>query len=516
MWRNSIIDLSDIADGSEIHTDLADKDEDGNVISLPSDITAVGMFINKTLFDEAGVAYPTSEDDIWTWDEYVAAVKEVQAATGTTYGMVMDKSSHRLKAFLYEFGSDYFQPDDSGEFSTNDRTKAALEYFNSLNDDSFMPRSVWLSDADPNALFKSGDVVSYLSGSWQIADFAVNIADFEWASVYMPQEEERATNFGNAASVVVFEGPQQEAAHDFIKWLYEPENYTELSETSSFIPAVDGLDITYAAHADAFGDLQPGHRRLAADRGRDQGDGAAVRRPGRDHRRRPGARRDGEVPRRRAGRRDDDREHQRAVHRPARRLGVTVTGTTILDGRDAEATAVINRGRRMRRVRRPRRRSSTRFVLAPLGFIVIAVVLFALFFLWPGALGLWYSFTDYTGVGTPDFIGLENYVDLAQDATFYGVLGRTILYTVLSVPLHYVAALGIAMLLTSSLAKGKTAARIIFFLPWLISPIVAGVIWKWLFGENFGVVNYLIELARRQRTPLGDRRRTSRSSSSSS
>ncbi|WP_341996375.1 extracellular solute-binding protein [Microbacterium sp. LWH7-1.2] len=252
VWRRQATDLSDITDGSEIRTELSDRDDDGNVISLPSDITAVGMFINKTLFDQAGVAYPTSEDDIWTWDEYVAAVKQVQAATGTSYGMVMDKSSHRLKAFLYEFGSDYFQPDESGEFSTNDRTKVALEYFNSLNDDSFMPRSVWLSDADGNALFKSGDVVSYLSGSWQIADFAVNIADFEWASVYMPQEEERATNYGNAASIVVFEGPQQEAAHDFIKWLYEPENYTELSETSSFIPAVDGLDITYASHADAF------------------------------------------------------------------------------------------------------------------------------------------------------------------------------------------------------------------------------------------------------------------------
>jgi alpha-1,4-digalacturonate transport system substrate-binding protein len=252
VWRNVTTDLSDITDGSEIRTDLSDKDDDGNVISLPSDITAVGMFINKTLFDQAGVAYPTSEDDIWTWDEYVAAVKQVQAATGTSYGMVMDKSSHRLKALLYEFGSDYFQADDSGEFSTNDQTKVALEYFNSLNDDSFMPRSVWLSDADPNALFKSGDVVSYLSGSWQIADFAVNIADFEWASVYMPQDEERATNFGNAASIVVFDGPQEEAAHDFLKWLYEPENYTELSETSSFIPAIDGLDITYASHADAF------------------------------------------------------------------------------------------------------------------------------------------------------------------------------------------------------------------------------------------------------------------------
>ncbi len=253
VWRNAATDLSDIAEGSEIRTDLADKDDDGNIISLPSDITAVGMFINKTLFDKAGVAYPTSEADVWTWDEYVAAVKQVQAKLGTTYGMVMDKSSHRLKALLYEFGSDYFTPDDKGTFSTNEATTTALEYFKGLNDDKFMPRSVWLSDADPNALFKSGDVVSYISGSWQIADFAVNIKDFEWASVYMPKAKERATNFGNAASIVVFEGPQQKAAHDFVKWLYEPKNYAELSETSSFIPAMGGLDITYSSHADDFG-----------------------------------------------------------------------------------------------------------------------------------------------------------------------------------------------------------------------------------------------------------------------
>ncbi|MDR7113809.1 alpha-1,4-digalacturonate transport system permease protein [Microbacterium trichothecenolyticum] len=167
--------------------------------------------------------------------------------------------------------------------------------------------------------------------------------------------------------------------------------------------------------------------------------------------------------------------------------------TKSVDGRSAETSAVITLERRAKRARRSRR-SSTRFVLAPLSFIAVAVVLFGLFFLWPGALGLWYAFTDYSGVGTPDFIGAENYIELAQDPVFYSVLGRTFLYTILSVPLHFAAALGIAMLLTSSLAKGKSAARIIFFLPWLISPIVAGVIWKWLFGENFGLVNYLIEL----------------------
>lgn len=137
--------------------------------------------------------------------------------------------------------------------------------------------------------------------------------------------------------------------------------------------------------------------------------------------------------------------------------------------------------------RRPRRRS-----LAPLLFTVIAMVLFALFFLWPGALGLIYSFTSYRGVGDLKFVGFDNYVRLFSDETFYKVLGRTVLYTVLAVPLHYVLSLFIATLLVSKFTRGQTVARVVFFFPWLISPIVTGVIWRWLFGENFGFVNYVL------------------------
>ena len=253
VWQDATVDLKSILDGSKIRRDLAAIDEDGKVLSLPTDITAVGLYVNESLFDKAGVTYPTSADDIWSWDEFVAKVKEVQQKTGTTYGMVMDRSSHRLKSLLYEFGSEYWQPDASGTFRTNPNTKVALEYFKGLNDDSFMPRSVWLTKADPNALFKSGDVVAYYSGSWQIADFAKNITDFEWASVRLPKQPVRATQYGNAASSVVFDGTgQEEAAVAFLKWMYQPENYRTLAARSGMLPAIEGLEVTYPEHADAF------------------------------------------------------------------------------------------------------------------------------------------------------------------------------------------------------------------------------------------------------------------------
>lgn len=130
----------------------------------------------------------------------------------------------------------------------------------------------------------------------------------------------------------------------------------------------------------------------------------------------------------------------------------------------------------------------------PLFFTVVAMVLFAIFFVWPGALGLFYSFTSYRGVGAPKIVGLENYTTLFADADFYRALARTALYTVLAVPLHYVVALLIAVLLVSRHMRGAVGARLVFFFPWLISPIVVGIIWRWMFGESFGFVNFLLQL----------------------
>jgi len=142
-------------------------------------------------------------------------------------------------------------------------------------------------------------------------------------------------------------------------------------------------------------------------------------------------------------------------------------------------------------VRPPRRRST--YTIAPLVLIAANVVLFALFFVWPAVIGLGYSFTNYTGVGAFQFIGLDNYHNLLGDSTFYDALTRTLLYTVFFVPLNFVLSLLAANLLVSKHAMGASVARVIFFIPWLLSPIVVGVLWRWLFGENFGLVNYVIE-----------------------
>lgn len=143
--------------------------------------------------------------------------------------------------------------------------------------------------------------------------------------------------------------------------------------------------------------------------------------------------------------------------------------------------------------RRPlARRERRRRGLDALVFLLPAMVLFLLFFVGPAGLGLLYSFTDYRGYGTPEFVGIENYTSLFGDGDFYSSLLRTFLYTAIAVPFGYCVTLLISALLVSRQTKGSTVAQVIFFFPWLISPIVTGVVFRWLFGENFGLVNYLI------------------------
>lgn len=126
-------------------------------------------------------------------------------------------------------------------------------------------------------------------------------------------------------------------------------------------------------------------------------------------------------------------------------------------------------------------------------FIAANLVLFLLFFAWPAVLGVYYSLTDYNG-NTATFIGFENYINLFQDQSFYRAMSRTFIYTLVGVPLVYGVSLLVSVLLVSKYTKGKTIAKVIFFFPWLVSPIVVGILWRWMFGESFGFVNYIIQL----------------------
>lgn len=114
------------------------------------------------------------------------------------------------------------------------------------------------------------------------------------------------------------------------------------------------------------------------------------------------------------------------------------------------------------------------------------------FGIWPIIMSVQVSFTDsYTALSPePTYIGFGNFAKIFADPYFLNSLWLTLAYTAVSVVVNIGFALGYALLLGSRLIGfGGTFFRLAIFLP-VIAPDVAGfIVWKWMYNQNFGVVN---------------------------
>ncbi|SFS12810.1 raffinose/stachyose/melibiose transport system permease protein [Microbacterium sp. cf046] len=99
------------------------------------------------------------------------------------------------------------------------------------------------------------------------------------------------------------------------------------------------------------------------------------------------------------------------------------------------------------------------------------------------AVGGFFAFTDWSGIGDFNFIGLENFVKIFQDPTKIGALGNTLFLAFASVVLSNIAGLAIALGLNRGL-KSRYVLRVLFFMPVVLSPLAVSYIWKFIFDYN--------------------------------
>jgi ABC-type sugar transport system permease subunit len=141
---------------------------------------------------------------------------------------------------------------------------------------------------------------------------------------------------------------------------------------------------------------------------------------------------------------------------------------------------------------RPRRSSSGRlaeFQWAPYLFLIPTVGLLFVFSVLPMIYGVWMSLQNVDVVhGTSSFIGLENYLRLFQDGQFGLSVLNTAWYTLTVVPLIVIGSIAIAVFLRES-RPARLIARVGFYIPFVLSPVVVATSWKWLLNEDLGVID---------------------------
>ena len=136
-------------------------------------------------------------------------------------------------------------------------------------------------------------------------------------------------------------------------------------------------------------------------------------------------------------------------------------------------------------------RAATPYLLLAPYLVVISIAL-----IYPLIQSVILSFQDWKLGMQPEeaeFIGFANYLYLLGDPFVWRSVGVTLTFAFAVVSLEMVAGIGLALLLNRQM-RGLALLRTIFILPMMVAPIVVGLIWRFMYNEQFGILNKLLRL----------------------
>lgn len=100
-----------------------------------------------------------------------------------------------------------------------------------------------------------------------------------------------------------------------------------------------------------------------------------------------------------------------------------------------------------------------------------------------------------------EFIGLENYANIFQDAAFRNAFNNSIYFTVIEVVAVTILSLGLALILNHPLGR-PAIYRVVLLIPWALAPVANAVLWKWIYNANYGVLNAIVVGLGLSETPI--------------
>ncbi|MBU4305308.1 MAG: sugar ABC transporter permease [Candidatus Omnitrophica bacterium] len=127
-------------------------------------------------------------------------------------------------------------------------------------------------------------------------------------------------------------------------------------------------------------------------------------------------------------------------------------------------------------------------------FIFPALVIFLVFGLYPFSQVFWLSVHNWDGIAlTKSFVGLRNFIEVFKDIYWWQSMWHAGYIAFLALTFQNMLALVLALLVDRGI-RGGNAFRVIFYLPPVLSGIVVGLIWSWIYDGNYGLLNHWLEI----------------------
>jgi alpha-1,4-digalacturonate transport system substrate-binding protein len=219
----------------------------GETKSIPgfmTQLTVTGPFVNKTLFEQAGVPLPGEKA---TWEDWAKASKAVATKTQAPFPIALDRSGHRFYAIALSQGTKLFGA--NGEpVVVDEGFKRAAQLVYDWHSSGIMSKELWGSVSGTayrgaNDEFKNAQVVMYLSGSWQTSQFDKTVGNaFDWIAVPNPCGPGGCSSMPGGAGLVAFKGTQHpKEVSRVMDFLASEPVLSEFYSRTLFVPGHLGL-----------------------------------------------------------------------------------------------------------------------------------------------------------------------------------------------------------------------------------------------------------------------------------
>ena len=250
MSNDMLLDLTDKIAASDV-IDPANYPDDiwglytyeDKYYAVPKDIDTIALWYNKTMFDEAGLAYPTAD---WTWDDVTEAARKLTKDDGSQYGIAVkcDNNQAGYYNMIYD-NNGYILNEDKTKSGWDDpKTIEALKPLETWIKEGLMPSAEVLAENGEDVLLQSGKIAMTPQGSWMLAAFRDNEYTAENCDVVeLPKNAttgRRASIYNGLGWAAAANGEHTEEAWQLIEYLGSKEAQIKQAE----------LGVTMSAYKD--------------------------------------------------------------------------------------------------------------------------------------------------------------------------------------------------------------------------------------------------------------------------
>lgn len=265
MSNDMLLDLTDQIAASElINTENYPEDiwslytyEDKNY-AVPKDVDTIALWYNKTMFDEAGLDYPTAD---WTWEDLIDAAQKLTIKDGDEvvqygYANSCDDFQGGYANWIYSYGGSMINYDPLSSGFDSEETIEAMELLDSLLKSGAMPSQEVISENAKDVLFSSGKLAMCSMGSWMLSGMKTNeYVDANCDCVELPKSSktgQRASIYNGLGWAAAANTEYPDEAWQLIEFLGSEEAQLMQAELGVTMSAYIGTSDTWINAAPEF------------------------------------------------------------------------------------------------------------------------------------------------------------------------------------------------------------------------------------------------------------------------